>query len=235
MLEEPGFYDGHNEECHIYLEADKRNKVYKERVDSIFNHIYTIKDLDLRFFADLIELHNEYDKALVMYGLGFETSCIVEIYGLLEVRLIQYLGREFENVQLSKRLEKFIYEKKIHFFALEYFLRYMQSPEIARILYQIGALDKKDVKFIGRLFELRNAIVHKNMKQLEKWNKSKKDVHIPTLDTKLTNFDAEEIFLNAIIVGWHLAPAEVKDMVKKDRENLIKERAQDKIQRAPAK
>jgi hypothetical protein len=222
MFEKKEQYKIHPEICHLNTEISDRSRFAVQRADDVFKYIAVNAKTDFEYYWGAERLHFEFDRALINYAFGMESSCLVEIYGLLEARLLESLREEFKTIKISSRLYKYLAEQS-HLFDMEYFFRRMKASEIANILKKIGAINKENYKFIVYLETLRDALAHKNLQRLSQFNLGKKHVHLATIDTGKVDFNTKDIFLRAI--RFELESASIKDkrMLRKSYSRAVQD------------
>jgi len=84
--------------------------------------------------------------AFILYSLGLNGSAIIEIYGIFERISLWYVA------QLSQLPLQFLERHTL--------------PDFAQALKNFQVLDEQDVKFLGKLANLRNSLAHKNPDKL---------------------------------------------------------------------
>ncbi|MBI2660547.1 hypothetical protein HYX07_05275 [Candidatus Woesearchaeota archaeon] len=147
-------------------------------------------------------LHGDFEKALICYGLKLESYCLIDVYSILENKLIIKLNDEIKEFKISNRLKRYL-RNRAHWSDMEFFLRRLKASTIANILKQIGILGKENYKYISKLEDLRDALVHRNLSQLEGFNINFGRVHMHTTDYG-TKFDTEKYLLGAVSFSWNM-------------------------------
>jgi hypothetical protein len=221
MIEKKDFYKKTPGKCHIEIESIERSKKAMKRMDDVFKYAATNAKNSLEWDFAFDALHEEFDLPLISYGFGLESACLIQIYGLLEIRIMQTFNEEFRKVKVSRALENYL-KQHAHLFEMEFFLRKFKASDMANILRRIGKLQKEDYKFIIYLEELRDGLAHKNLSKLNKFDQSKKHAHLTTLDAG-TNFNSKEIFFRAIKFEWNLIPKRIKEKFVKSNKKTFEE------------
>jgi len=169
----------------IINEIKKRSEIAEKKINSLFKNIrIKSKDPYERSFNESI-LSVALDNAVFCYGLGLDSHCIVELYGVVEHFIIRAIKEEFFEIKTSKKLKEFLKNEKYKS-ELEYFIRKIKTKELVSILKKIGVLDKTDLKAFEELENLRNSFAHKNVVRISKHTDTQK---IP----KFFEIDSEEI------------------------------------------
>lgn len=159
--------------------------IIKERIDEkeAFNRLYKLGIK--RVGAEAYTLFFMWGP-LMLYALNLNGLAIVELHGLLE----QFVIDEITGIILSSKEHTEILQKRL--------LRRKALPALAQILVDLKIWDKEDKKFAEELNTLRNAIAHKNAKQISDLAFSGKPIPYILITGVMTDFDCVSLIIRAL-------------------------------------
>jgi hypothetical protein len=111
------------------------------------------------------------DTPVLLYSFGLNGSAIIELCSILEW---------FGAAEIAKfyKLKGSTMQRVTHF---------MNLPDVAEALKEIGAWNEKDVRFATKLNRLRNGVAHKNAELVSKAVLARKKISMLDIDTELKN------------------------------------------------
>jgi hypothetical protein len=131
---------------------------------------------------------SEYDKAadiasrflgpsIILYALGFEGSCLIELYALLE-RLAIEIASNAVTMNSSRReiIAKMLRRKSLN--------------EVKKVLIDMAIWDKGDSRFLNQFTKIRDGTAHKNTDEISKVITGGRNLHFLDIDDALRDFDA---------------------------------------------
>jgi uncharacterized protein YutE (UPF0331/DUF86 family) len=122
---------------------------------------------------------------LIMYALKLNGQAIIEIYGILERSAIIAIDNLFTN-DTDKM------------WIVETLIQYSSLKKLAKILIKLKLWDKEDYNFAEKLYDIRNATAHKNLKKISEKVSSKEIISLLDINKALSNHPVLQDLFTAI-------------------------------------
>ena len=151
----------------IIEEIRRRAKIANKKINLLYRDLVDkVKDPYERGSNEVL-LSVALDNAVFCYGLGLDSHCVVELYGVVELFIIRSIERSFLEIKPSTKLKDFL-KKEGYQLKIECFTRKVRTRDLAMVLKKMGTFDNADFKTFCDLETLRNSYAHKNVIQLSK-------------------------------------------------------------------
>lgn len=125
------------------------------------------------------------DTPMELYYIGNSSAVFVELHGFLERMALIELSKRIAKDEMSKKIISKLTERKT-------------LVEISDGFVELGIWNDEDIKFVKKLSNVRNGIVHKNIKLVSKYLSDGKSTYIGQIDEITKKVDCIPYILNTL-------------------------------------
>ena len=167
-----------------YGELSQRWEKLNDAFEAEFNRNATFRGVN-EYNASVDIASRLLPPSIVLYVLGFNSSCVLELYALLERLAIQT-----STVTLAKDSPK----REI----IDRLLRRKSLNDIKRILVQLGIWNKDDSRFLNEFTKKRDGTAHKNPEEIIKGDPMESKLYLLDMNVTVTESDTLNYIVKSI-------------------------------------